>query len=170
MSNTQHHLNNSNKENSLKHTWNMWYHHEKDNWKVSGYRQFYTIKTIEDFWRMFNNWDKVGGITSKHFFLMRENITPIWEDPNNINGGCWSFKVQEDQANNLFEELAVHMICDKLCPYSFENNLDEILGLSVCLKKNNNVVIKIWNKNGISFTNVIKSYIKYLVIIIGKYK
>ena len=69
MSNTQHHLNNSNKENSLKHTWNMWYHHEKDNWKVSGYRQFYTIKTIEDFWRMFNNWDKVGGITSKHFFF-----------------------------------------------------------------------------------------------------
>jgi hypothetical protein len=143
MSNTQH---NSTEENTLNNTWNMWYHHEKDNWKITGYRQFYTIKTIEDFWKMFNNWDKVGGITSKHFFLMKKNITPIWEDPNNINGGCWSFKVQEDQAYNLFEELAIHMICDKLCPYSSENNLDEILGLSICLKKNNNVVIKIWNK------------------------
>jgi hypothetical protein len=128
--------------NNLQYTWNLWYHHEKDNWKVSGYRQFYSIKTIEDFWKFFNNWDKVGGITNKHFFLMRENITPIWEDTNNINGGCWSFKVQEDQAINLFEELSVYMLCDKLCP----TIPDEILGLSICLKKNNNVVVKIWNK------------------------
>ena len=151
MSNIQANLNG---ENTLKHTWNLWYHHEKDNWKVSGYRQFYTIKTIEDFWKIFNNWDKVGGITNKHFFLMRENITPIWEDPNNINGGCWSFKVQEDQANTLFEELAVYMLCDKLCPYTNEYT-DEILGLSVCLKKNNNVVVKIWNKK--SKSNSLKS-------------
>ena len=34
--------------NSLKYTWNLWYHHEKDNWKVTGYRQFYTIKTISN--------------------------------------------------------------------------------------------------------------------------
>jgi hypothetical protein len=128
--------------NSLKYTWNLWYHHEKDNWKVTGYRQFYTIKTIEDFWKMFNNWDRVGGITNKHFFIMRDNITPIWEDANNINGGCWSFKIQEDQAYNLFEDLAVHMLCNKLCP----TISDEILGLSICLKKNNNVVVKIWNQ------------------------
>jgi hypothetical protein len=27
------------------------------------------------------------------------------------------------------------------------NDNDEILGLSLCLKKNNNVVVKIWNKS-----------------------
>ena len=126
----------------LDNTWNLWFHHEKDNWKLSGYRQFYSIKTIEDFWKMYNNWDKVGGVTNKHFFFMKDKVTPIWEDSNNINGGCWSFKVHEEQAYNLWEDLSVYMLCGKLCP----TISDEILGLSICLKKNNNVVIKIWNK------------------------
>lgn len=127
---------------NLSYTWNLWYHHEKDNWKLSGYKKIYSIKTIGDFWRFYNNWDKVGGITNKHFFLMRDNVTPLWEDPENINGGCWSFKVHEDQANDLWEDLSVYLLCNQLCPTI--NN--DILGLSVCLKKNNNTVIKIWNK------------------------
>jgi len=27
----------------LKYNWNIWYHHEKDNWKLSGYKQLYNI-------------------------------------------------------------------------------------------------------------------------------
>ena len=126
----------------LKYGWDLWYHHEKDNWKLSGYKKIYSIKTIEDFWSFYNNWDKVGGITNKHFFLMRENITPLWEDPENINGGCWSFKVHEEQSNELWEDLSVYLMCNELCP----TVSDEIVGLSICLKKNNNTVIKIWNK------------------------
>ena len=34
---------------SLKYKWNVWYHHEKDNWKISGYKQIYQIKSVEDF-------------------------------------------------------------------------------------------------------------------------
>ena len=119
----------------LKYKWNIWYHHEKDNWKISGYKQIYQIKLIEDFWLFYNNWDKVGGVTSKHFFLMREDVTPIWEDPKNINGGCWSFKVQEESAEELWEDLSAYLVCN------------QVMGLSICLKKNNNTVIKIWNKN-----------------------
>ena len=74
---------------------------------------------------------------------MREDVTPIWEDTKNINGGCWSFKVQEDQADDLWEDLSVYLACNQLCP----TILDEVMGLSICLKKNNNTVIKIWNKN-----------------------
>ena len=127
---------------NLSHKWNIWYHNEKDNWTISGYKKIYEIATIYDFWKFYNNWDLVGGITNKHFFLMQNDIVPIWEDTKNINGGCWSFKVQEEQAEELWEDLSVYMICNKLI--SVEN---EIVGLSICLKKNNNVVIKIWNRN-----------------------
>ena len=58
-------------ENKLLNNWHIWYHHEKDNWKLNGYKQIYQIKTIEDFWRFYNNWDKVGGVTNKHFFIMK---------------------------------------------------------------------------------------------------
>ena len=130
-------------DTKLKYNWNIWYHHEKDNWKLSGYKQLYNINNANSFWKFYNNWDKVGGVSNKHFFLMRENVTPIWEDKNNINGGCWSFKIQEDQAEDLWEDLSVYLVCNVLCP----SIVDEIMGLSICLKKNNNTVIKIWNKN-----------------------
>ncbi len=91
----------------------------------------------------YNNWDKVGGITNKHFFIMREGIVPIWEDEANINGGCWSFKLPEEQSEEFWEDLSTYLVCDKIC----DSIPDEIVGLSICLKKNNNVVIKIWNTN-----------------------
>jgi len=130
-------------ETKLSHNWAIWYHHEKDNWKLSGYKQIYKMETVGDFWRFYNNWDKVGGVTNKHFFLMREDVSPIWEDPKNINGGCWSFKIQEEQAEDLWEDLSTNIVCNQLCP-TIPN---ELVGLSICLKKNSNTVVKIWNKN-----------------------
>ena len=121
----------------------MWYHHEKDNWKLSGYKQFYTINNISDFWKLYNNFDKIGGITSKHFFIMKNDITPLWEDPNNINGGCWSFKIQEEYGDEMWVDLSIYLVCNQLCP----TIADDIIGLSICLKKNNSIIIKIWNKN-----------------------
>ena len=74
---------------------------------------------------------------------MQEGVSPLWEDIENINGGCWSFKVHEDNADELWEDLSVHLVAESL----YQNDKDKILGLSLCLKKNNNVVIKIWNKS-----------------------
>lgn len=130
------------KDINLTSSWSIWVHHEKDNWKISGYQNIYTIKTVKDFWKFYNNWDKVGGVTSSHFFLMKNDVTPIWEDEQNINGGCWSFKVQEDMADELWENLSIYLVCGVLCP----TIPDEMMGLSICLKKNNNTVVKIWNK------------------------
>lgn len=127
----------------LQDEWNIWYHHEKDNWKLSGYKQIYKMNTVQNFWKFYNNWDKVGGVSSKHFFVMKNNITPMWEDQENINGGCWSFKIQEDMSEELWEDLSVYLVNNLLCP-TISN---EVVGISLCLKKNNNTVVKIWNKN-----------------------
>jgi translation initiation factor 4E len=133
---------NMNLSTQLSNNWTIWYHFDKDNWKINGFKQIVQIKTVGDFWKFYNNWDKVGGITYKHFFIMKHNVAPIWEDDNNRTGGCWSFKVQDDVAESLWEDLSVHLMCNTLCP----TISDELMGLSICSKKNNNVVIKIWNK------------------------
>lgn len=128
---------------TFKHSWNLWYHSEKDNWDISGYEKMYEIKTPLDFWQLFNNWKKLGGILSKQFFIMKNNIKPIWEDENNRKGGCWSFKININQAFELWKELSVLLVCDEL----LSDNNEELTGISICLKKNNNCVIKLWNKN-----------------------
>ena len=94
--------------------WSLWYHHEKDNWKISGYKKIYDINNSNDFWKLYNNWDKIKGINYKHYFLMKENIIPIWEDSENINGGCWSFKINEENTINLWTDLSVYLVCNQL--------------------------------------------------------
>jgi len=139
-------------EHKLNNKWNLWYHHEKDNWNISGFKKIYSITTIKDFWKLYNNWDKIGGINNKHFFIIKDKINPIWEDKSNIKGGCWSYKISQYQSKELWEDLSIYLIAEEL-----SKNTDDIVGLSICLKKNNYSVIKIWNKdskkNSLSFLN-----------------
>ena len=43
----------------LNSSWNIWYHHEKNNWSISGYKQIYKIDNAIDFWKMYNNWNSI---------------------------------------------------------------------------------------------------------------
>lgn len=122
--------------------WNIWYHSLKDDWTINGYKRIYTIENIKDYWKLYNNWDKLGTINNKHFFIMMNDITPIWEDDNNKNGGCWSFKVNENISQDLWNDLSNYLVTESIS--SIEN---DIVGLSACLKKNNFSVIKIWNRD-----------------------
>jgi hypothetical protein len=129
-------------ETKLSRQWSLWYHQDKDNWKITGFKNIYTMETINDFWQLYNNWDKLGSINQKHYFLMQKEITPIWEDENNRKGGCWSFKVHENQAQELWDDLSIYLVTEKL-----SSKQNDITGLSICLKKNNYSVVKIWNRN-----------------------
>ena len=131
-----------NPNTNLPNKWNLWYHREKDNWKISGYRNIYEITTVADFWKLHNNWTQLKGINSKHYFLMKDDIEPIWEHPINKNGGCWSFKVGEELSEMLWTELAVYLVCDKILTIP-----DNAVGLSICLRKNSSTIIKIWNRD-----------------------
>ena len=111
-------------------TYNIWYHHFKDDWSINGYKHIYEIKTGIDFWKLYNNWNLLGGILFKQFFIMKNDVKPIWEDSANKNGGCWSFKIFENQANELWEDLSTLFVTNNL----LKNN-DECVGLSICLKK-----------------------------------
>jgi len=128
--------------------WNVWYHHTKDIWTIDGYKKIYTISNKIDFWKLYNNWNSIDGITGKHYFLMKNDVNPIWEDKVNVNGGCWSFKINDNMAGELWEDLSVLLVTNELV----ENC--EVVGLSIAVKKNNTCVVKIWNTN--SMNNSIK--------------
>lgn len=132
-------------EYNLSNTFKVWKHIVKNNWSINGYKCIYTFNNGVQFWQLYNNWNKLGTILDKPLFLMKENVQPIWEDENNINGGCWSFKIFNSQAEELWEELSTLFVTNNLL--NDTNIDDEILGLSISIKKNNYIVIKIWNRN-----------------------
>jgi hypothetical protein len=123
----------------LKDSWNLWYHHILNDWTLSGYKKIYTINTIKDFWDIYNNINLIEELNNLHLYFMRDNVTPIWEDNNNKNGGVWSILVNSDHAFELWEKLSVDLVSQTI----FDNNIN---GISIN-QKNNIFIIKIWNNN-----------------------
>jgi len=123
----------------LKDSWNLWYHHILNDWTLSGYKKIYTINTIKDFWDIYNNINLIEELNNLHLYFMRDNVTPIWEDNNNKNGGVWSILVNPDHAFELWEKLSVDLVSQTI----FDNNIN---GISIN-QKNNIFIIKIWNNN-----------------------
>ena len=79
---------------------------------------------------------------------MRNDITPIWEDINNKNGGVWSILVNgSSNAFDLWEKLSVDLISDSV----FNKSIN---GISIN-QKNNVFIIKIWNNNKNDKNNII---------------
>lgn len=123
---------------------NNWYiYHNKDNkWSRDTFVKIYEITDSSSFWKLYNNMDKLNFLSTKHLFLMKNDNIPLWEEECNKNGGCWSYKVNEVYALKLWEDLSIYMVCEQLSSVS-----DDIIGLSMCIKKNNFCVIKIWSSD-----------------------
>ena len=68
----------------FKNTWNVWYHHILNDWTLSGYNKIYTINNIKDFWDFYININLIEELNNLHLYFMRDNVTPIWEDNNNM--------------------------------------------------------------------------------------
>jgi translation initiation factor 4E len=138
----------------LENKWNIWLHHQKDNWKIDGYKKIFTIETIDDFWLFNNNIHLISGLNNNlnnlQIFMMKNNIKPIWEDSENRNGGCWSIKINNIDSCDIWVNLGVYMIGETLLN---ENINQEINGLSFSQKNNTSSIIKIWvkNSNNVSF-------------------
>jgi hypothetical protein len=119
----------------------LWVHSINENdWSINGYKQLCTIKTVSDFWKLFNNIHKLN-FKNNNFYFMKPKIEPIWEDENNRHGGICSFRIELDHALKVYELLCIFLVCEKLVV-----NIDDINGISIT-PKNNWAIIKIWNKD-----------------------
>jgi len=126
----------------LNSQWIVWYHDKVDNWTINGYKNIYTINNIRSFWDFNNYINTIGGINCMNFFLMRDNITPIWEDEKNKNGGCWSILIPISDTVNIWNKLSAHILGETF----IEKYPNLITGISIS-QKNNVSIIKIWNND-----------------------
>lgn len=127
----------------LNDTWSVYFHDPHDfNWDISSYIFVAKIKNVDEFIEFFNTFKEL--LYNGMFFIMRNNITPRWEDCENKKGGCFSFKVCKYLLHNSFFETCSLMLGEKLgknIEYSININ-----GISICPKKNY-YIVRIWIKN-----------------------
>jgi hypothetical protein len=123
---------------ALQDSWSLWNHSlDENDWGISGYKKICVFNTIEHFWGVFDNIN----IQTSMIFLMKNNSLPLWESPENIDGGSWSFMVDKEHMSNTFYLLSSGILCNQLM-----TNLDDmnfINGLSIT-PKFNSFIIKIW--------------------------
>ena len=88
---------------------------------------------------------------------MKDGIEPTWEDPQNINGGTCTLKIDLKQSISVIEDLACHVFTENLLinsdanidRYDIENYNHDINGISFSPKvtnRNSALIIKIWNR------------------------
>jgi hypothetical protein len=127
----------------LKDKWTLWYHaQDNENWDESSYKNIYEFSDLVSYFKFQNSFIYLPQFLNGYYFLMRNDIMPIWEDSKNREGGCYSIRVNKDLVDQFFWDFFTHILCDSF----LQKDNDTINGISVVPKKFN-AIIKIWNNN-----------------------
>jgi len=128
----------------LKNKWVLWAHlpHNID-WSMSSYINIDVLFSVENAIAITETLPSTL-IENCMLFLMKEGIKPMWEDPRNIKGGCFSYKVPNKNASKVWKELMYIVVGESI---SIDNNfINFINGITISPKKNF-CIIKIWLAN-----------------------
>ena len=133
----------------LNNEWNCWIHYQNDNdWTLNGYKNIIKFTELKETVLFMENLDE-NIIKKSMLFFMKDAILPLWESEDNIEGGCFSYKISNTNVVHIFKNLLYKIIGNTIS--EDENILNNINGISISPKKNF-CIIKIWlrDKNCIS--------------------
>lgn len=144
---------------SLNSQWSLWYHSVTDkSWKKNSYKELFTIKDLYGL-------KTIHDVIMRHhlqngmFFMMRDDIFPTWEDPDNREGCCISFKVGSDVLKEQWMMIVNQVLGEDILHEMGETT--EINGISVAPKKEFNI-IKLWMRNNYTeYPTFLKEYGPY---------
>ena len=75
-----------------------------------------TVPDIATFYKIYNNFpfDNLALKDGVHFF--RAGVQPLWEDEQNLKGGCWTMKVRKEDGKSVktWEELCLMVLGGEL--------------------------------------------------------
>ena len=129
--------------NSLNTSWTYWFHkYNDDKWDLRSYTKLFKFKSIEEFSGI-QYILKPLHIQNGMFFLMRDDIEPMWESEDNIDGGCFSFKVYKQEIPETWKILSTKLVNESILKNKDNHRL--INGLSISPKKTYSI-IKLWLK------------------------
>lgn len=129
---------------SLNDNWQFYLHlYETDDWSIESYTNIMKVSTIEEA-ILLNDEINYDLIKKTMIFVMKKDILPIWEDHNNKNGGCFSYKILNKDIEvvwgNVYYSLLGRTITKKIEDYDYIN------GITLSPKKKF-CILKIWMKD-----------------------
>ena len=122
--------------------WSLFYHlPQNKNWDLASYINIFDcIDTLEKLIAV-NEYVPENVIKYCMLFVMLKGVTPMWEDPKNRNGGCFSYKVVNKLVSEVWKELMYLLCVNKLT--TNPNDMSKVNGITISPKRNF-CIIKIW--------------------------
>jgi hypothetical protein len=128
----------------LLHTYNIYYHLPTDpSWTLSSYKIISSISTVNELISLNEN---IPDPIVKYcmLFVMKSGIAPMWEDPRNKRGGCFSYKIYNKMVVSIWKQL-VYAFCGGTLMVEREN-MKYVNGITISPKKHF-CIMKIWIEN-----------------------
>ena len=133
-------------------TWKLWLHsHDNHDWSISSYSSICDIHNVYDMWSCLNVL-KVLDCVNYQFFIMKNNILPMWESPENEKGAAIVIKTLYSDSHfwDIWELLVIKTLIGSVI--KLDNNI--VNGVSLNMK-NDYATLKIWINTTLSFNHAI---------------
>lgn len=131
------------------------HHNDDKSWDFNSYYNMCCLKTWGDMATFFNTVLTTKGecnYTDFDLFVMKNEISPMWEDKENRTGSICSVKIDSlVDGNEIFKNLVIHMGNNTLLKFN-PSTWNAVNGISFSSKKLDNtaetycIIIKIWFK------------------------
>ena len=133
-----------NESYSLNNSWNLWYHSINNNkWGNDSYNNLMEINNLYDLKILNDTIDNIS-LQNGMFFIMKNDIFPTWEYPDNREGCSISFKVPAPLLKSSWDLLVTKTLTGDILKDKEKD--EEITGISISPKKEFNI-LKIWLRN-----------------------
>ncbi|KAM8972613.1 eukaryotic translation initiation factor 4E type 2-like [Pelodytes ibericus] len=133
-------------EHPLQYRYTFWYSRRTPSRPASTHnyeqniRQFGTVASVEQFWRIYSHIVRPGDLTGySDFHLFKDGIKPMWEDEANKNGGKWIIRLRKGLASRFWENIILAMVGEQFMVG------EEICGVVVSIRFQEDL-LSIWNK------------------------
>ncbi len=130
--------------NPLYDKWVLWAHlpHDTD-WSIKSYKKIMTLSSVEEAISLYRIIPEKL-VKNCMLFLMREGISPTWEDPRNRAGGCFSFKVPNKSVFSTWKNLSYVLVGETL---SNNHKMLKIINGITISPKRAFCIVKVWLAN-----------------------
>jgi hypothetical protein len=120
--------------------WTLYFHDPSNtDWNLKSYVNLITFSSVTEYASVAKAVNH--RVNRGMFFLMREHVFPCYDDKANIDGGCFTIKVANVDANEFWNSLCVRLLSDTLTREA--TAASSVNGISISPKRGF-CIFKIW--------------------------
>ncbi|KAF2857322.1 eukaryotic translation initiation factor 4E [Piedraia hortae CBS 480.64] len=127
---------NFNVKHQLQHTWTLWFTKPpqagKSEWGDL-LKEVISFDSVEEFWGVWNNITLASDLAQKSdYHLFKKGVRPEWEDPQNKNGGRWSYTFRTCKPS---DDIWLNVVLAAIGEQLEDEHDNEVMGVVINIRK-----------------------------------